>query len=81
MRILYILAIIFIAYQVVFRLLIPYFIGKTIRKTQERMFNYGQNQQTERRREGEVRVEFDPSKTKTNSRDIDGEYVDYTEVK
>lgn len=83
MRLLLTLAIIFILYQVVFRLLIPYFIGRTIRRAQEQMFQqFGRNNQQTYRPEGEVQVEShtkNPKNKKSGS--IDGEYVDYIEVK
>ncbi|MFN4123247.1 MAG: hypothetical protein ACK4GL_08095 [Flavobacteriales bacterium] len=80
MRALFIIAAIFLLYQLVFRYLLPYYVGKTIRKTQERMYqNFNEGQQKQKK-EGEVHIDVAPN-TKQSKRDPGGEYVDYVEIK
>lgn len=83
MRILIILFIIYLLFQVVFRFVLPllarYMMQKAARTMQSQFGGSRQNPQTPPRREGEVRIET-PSKG-SRSGSEDGEYVDFTEVK
>jgi hypothetical protein len=83
MRILIILFLIYLLFQIVFRFVLPllarYMMQKATRTMQAQFGASRENPQTSRRREGEVRIET-PGKARRGNSD-DGEYVDFTEIK
>jgi len=83
MRILIILFLIYLLFQVVFRFVLPlfarYMMQKATRTMQAQFGGSRQNPQTPPRREGEVRIETPGQGRRGNS--DDGEYVDFTEIK
>lgn len=83
MRILIILFLIYLLFQVVFRFVLPllarYMMQKAARTMQAQFDTGRQNPKTPPRREGEVRIET-PGQGRRGHSD-DGEYVDFTEVK
>jgi hypothetical protein len=83
MRVLIILFLIYLLFQVVFRFVLPllarYMMQKATRSMQAQFGGVPPNQQDSKRREGEVRIET-PNAGRSSQFD-DGEYVDFTEVK
>jgi hypothetical protein len=79
MRVLFILATIFVLYQLVFKYLLPYYVGKTIKKTQERMYQNFNEAQQKQKKEGEIHI--DAPQSQQSKKDPGGEYVDYVEIK
>jgi len=83
MRMLIILFLIYLLFQVVFRFVLPllarYMMQKATRSMQAQYGGGPQKRQASQRREGEVRIET-PEQGR-NSKYDDGEYVDFTEVK
>ncbi len=84
MRILVILFLIYILFQVVFRFILPlaarYMFQKAAQNMQGQFRQQQQQQQAPPRREGEVRIET-PGANARKTRDDEGEFVDYTEIK
>lgn len=76
MRILFILLAIYFLYRLFFNVILPMAAKHLFNKASQSM-NGSFQQQQNRRREGEVRIE----PKKDSYRADDGEYVDYTEVK
>jgi len=80
-RIVIILISIYILYRVFFRFILPYiaryFFNKAAKSMQSRTFTYN-HQPTERRAEGEIRIE---QPEPTSKQKDDGEFTDYEEVK
>jgi hypothetical protein len=84
MRVLLILLTIYLLYRIFFNVVLPliarYFFAKAA-KNMQGQFNQ-QQQRTNSRREGEVRIETPNNSHNQRNRDSDeGEFVDYTEVK
>jgi len=84
MRILVILFLIYILFQVVFRFILPlaarYMFQKAAQNMQGQFRQQQQQQQAPPRREGEVRIETPGSNARKSGAD-DGEFVDFTEIK
>jgi hypothetical protein len=84
MRILIILFLIYILFQVVFRFILPlaarYMFQKATQNMQGQFRQQQQQQQAPPRREGEVRIETPDSNARKSGAD-DGEFVDFTEIK
>lgn len=75
MRTLLILLLIYL----VFRTFVKYVAPILLKNFIDEKMNQHQNQQKQQQRpEGEVKVEFQPKK---NKKDIDGDYVDFKEIK
>jgi hypothetical protein len=84
LRVLFILFTIYFLYRLFFNVVLPliarYFFAKAA-KNMQGQFNQ-QQQRTNSRREGEVRIETPNNSHNQRNRDSDeGEFVDYTEVK
>lgn len=83
MRILFILLLIYILFQVFFRLVLPlvarYMFQKAAQSMQQGPYTRQQHKAPPRR-EGEVRIETPGTNARNTSND-DGEYVDYTEIR
>lgn len=81
MRILFILFLIYILFQVFFRFILPLAARYMFQKaTQNMQGQFRQQQQAPPRREGEVRIET-PGANARQTRDDEGEFVEYTEIK
>ena len=85
MRILIILFLIYILFQVVFRFILPLAARFMFQKAAQNMQGqFRQQQQRQQqappRREGEVRIETPGTNARKSGTD-DGEFVDYTEIK
>jgi len=70
-------------YYLVSKYLFPYLLKRFIKKTQEKFQNFQQGTNApERRKEGEVKVDYMPPQTKKSGFNPDSaEDVDYEEVK
>ena len=77
LRTLFIIAIIYFAIRIFTRYILPMLVDKGVKNMQEKMKDQYQ-QQRNQRKEGEVTIEYN-SKNK-NSKQNQGEYVDFEEV-
>jgi len=86
MRVLLILLTVYLLYRIFFNFVLPliarYFFAKAAKNMQGQFNQQQQQQRTNSRREGEVRIETPNSPQNQRNRNFDeGEFVDYTEVK
>ena len=86
MRVLLILLTVYLLYRIFFNVVLPliarYFFSKAAKNMQGQFNQQQQQQRTNSRREGEVRIETPNSPQNQRNRNFDeGEFVDYTEVK
>jgi type II secretory pathway component PulL len=79
-RILAIIILVYYILKLIGRVVLPWFIKRQVNKFQERQASGYRNYHNEqKRREGEVTVQH--QKRADNSKNRDGEYVDYEEIK
>jgi hypothetical protein len=86
MRVLLILLTVYLLYRIFFNFVLPliarYFFAKAAKNMQGQFNQQQHQQQTNSRREGEVRIETPNNSQNQRNRNFDeGEFVDYTEVK
>jgi hypothetical protein len=86
MRVLLILLTVYLLFRIFFNFVLPliarYFFAKAAKNMQGQFNQQQQQQRTNSRREGEVRIETPNSPQNQRNRNFDeGEFVDYTEVK
>lgn len=86
MRVLLILLTVYLLYRIFFNFVLPliarYFFAKAAKNMQGQFNQQQQQQRTNSRREGEVRIETPNNPQNQRNRNFDeGEFVDYTEVK
>ena len=86
MRVLLILLTVYLLSRIFFRFILPliarYFFTKAAKNMQGQFNQQQQQQRTNSRREGEVRIETPNNPQNQRNRNFDeGEFVDYTEVK
>ncbi len=84
LKFLAIFALIYFGFRFIFRLVIPYFLGRFVRRAQQNFMDQ-MNQQQQRPpedfREGEVTIEQTKPKSGPKKDFEGGEYVDFEEVK
>jgi hypothetical protein len=83
LRVFLVVALIYLALKILFRYILPgllsNFLNRKMEDFNKRMQNF-QNQQYNRKNEGEVTIDYEPSSKKQFSKDS-GEYVDFEEIK
>jgi type II secretory pathway component PulL len=79
-RVLAIIILVYYIFKFIGRVVLPWFIKHQVNKFQQRQANaYRDYHHEQKRREGEVTVQY--QKKADNSKHRDGEYVDYEEIK
>ncbi len=82
LRFLLILFISYYAFKLIVRYVLPFFLKRHINKFQQQFYNQNPHLDPEeaKRREGEIKIKSKKDKNSKSS-EIDGDYVDYEEVK
>lgn len=79
LKFLFFVIIFYYLFKLISRYVLPYLLSVFVRKAQDRMMeNEGSYKQ--KKKEGEINIDYSPDKTKKGKKDSIGDYVDFEEI-